>query len=286
MKISVVVPCLNHVVGIESTLKSILDGNNDLVEVIVMDGGSTDGTCEIIEKWSSQLAYWTSQPDGGQYQALVNGFKHATGELYCWLNAGDSYYPWTLKCVTNLFERMPSVNMLTSRYASIMDSQSLWVQPKKVTGIGNNSFRRGYHCPGHRNYRFPIQQESTFWRKSVWEKVSKHFPLKSSLAGDFELWCHMLNNEVLWLVDAPLGIFKKEDGQRSKVAYERYTKEALKVFEEYMDSFTGSDLSKRKWIKELVTEESFEVNLISRSNISDANPTWQQSSFKEPLGRE
>ncbi len=82
-KISVVTPSFNQSLYIEATIRSVLEQGYPNLEYIIMDGGSTDGTVEIIEKYSNQLTYWVSEPDGGQTDALIKGFDRASGDILC-----------------------------------------------------------------------------------------------------------------------------------------------------------------------------------------------------------
>ncbi|MCM1520313.1 MAG: glycosyltransferase [Lachnoclostridium sp.] len=91
MKITVVTVCYNAVKDIEQTMLSVLNQTYPNVEYIVIDGGSTDGTREIIEKYSSRFAYWCSEPDQGIYDAMNKGLAHATGEYINFMNAGDYF---------------------------------------------------------------------------------------------------------------------------------------------------------------------------------------------------
>lgn len=91
VKISVVTVCYNAVKELERTMLSVLNQTYDNVEYIVIDGGSTDGTVEIIKKYADRLAYWVSEPDKGIYDAMNKGIKVATGEWINFMNAGDSF---------------------------------------------------------------------------------------------------------------------------------------------------------------------------------------------------
>lgn len=91
VKISVVTVCYNAVKELERTMLSVLNQTYDNVEYIVIDGGSTDGTVEIIKKYADRLAYWVSEPDQGIYDAMNKGIKVATGEWINFMNAGDSF---------------------------------------------------------------------------------------------------------------------------------------------------------------------------------------------------
>jgi glycosyltransferase involved in cell wall biosynthesis len=98
-RISIVTPVFNAYSFIETCIQSVLDQNYPNLEHIIIDGGSTDGTAETLQKYSSRLAYWESKPDRGQTHALNKGFARASGEVFAWLNADERYLPGTLKLV-------------------------------------------------------------------------------------------------------------------------------------------------------------------------------------------
>ena len=102
-KISIVTPVFNARPFIEAAIKSVQNQNYPNLEYIIIDGGSTDGTVEIIKKYAKYLTYWVSEADKGQTEALNKGFKRATGVLYGWLNADEEYLPGVLKCVAKIY---------------------------------------------------------------------------------------------------------------------------------------------------------------------------------------
>ncbi|WP_285799193.1 glycosyltransferase family 2 protein [Duncaniella freteri] len=91
MKISIVTVCYNAVSVIENTILSVINQTYPDIEYIIIDGGSTDGTVEIIEKYSDRLAYWVSEPDNGIYDAMNKGIKVVTGDYINFMNAGDTF---------------------------------------------------------------------------------------------------------------------------------------------------------------------------------------------------
>jgi glycosyltransferase involved in cell wall biosynthesis len=102
-KISIVTPSYNQSEFIEETIRSVLLQGYPDSEYIIIDGGSTDKSIEIIKKYEPWLTYWVSEPDRGQAHAINKGFKKATGEIVAWINSDDVYFPGVLGIVANLF---------------------------------------------------------------------------------------------------------------------------------------------------------------------------------------
>ena len=110
--ITIVTPVLNACKFIESCILSVLSQSYSNIEYIIIDGGSTDGTKEIIESYSNKLAYWESKPDRGQSHALNKGFSRATGQIFGWLNADEEYLPGVLNRVASEFAENPHLDFL------------------------------------------------------------------------------------------------------------------------------------------------------------------------------
>lgn len=176
-KISIVIPSFNQAAYLEETLRSVIDQNYPNTEIILMDGGSKDGSLEIIKKYSSHLAYWVSAPDGGQTQALVDGFKRTTGEIQCWLNSDDLLLPGSLHFVGRFFQNNPGIEVIYG--------DSIWAD------ASGRQLRVQKEIPFHRfvwfhTYNY-IPGMSTFWRKSIYERVGGLDP-EFNLAMDADLW--------------------------------------------------------------------------------------------------
>ena len=104
-KISVVVPSFNQARYLELALQSIFDQGYPDLEIIVIDGGSNDGSADIIRRHEQHMKFWCSEPDGGQTQGIIKGFSHATGEILCFLNSDDLFEPGVLLEVGEYFAR-------------------------------------------------------------------------------------------------------------------------------------------------------------------------------------
>lgn len=106
-KLSIIVPSFNQGQFLEETILSIINQNKKNIEIIVMDGGSTDNSVEVIKKYEKYLAYWQSQKDNGQSDAINQGFKKATGEYVTWLNSDDILLPGALDAIFSSIEKSP-----------------------------------------------------------------------------------------------------------------------------------------------------------------------------------
>lgn len=107
--VSIITPSYNQAKYLEQTVRSVLEQDYPRIEYIVMDGASTDGSVEIIQKYAGKLAYWESAQDNGQADAINKGFARATGDIIAWLNSDDYYLPGTVRAVVKIFEENPDV---------------------------------------------------------------------------------------------------------------------------------------------------------------------------------
>jgi glycosyltransferase involved in cell wall biosynthesis len=162
---------------LDATLASVLDQRYPRLEYIVMDGGSSDGSADIIAARASQLAYWVSEKDKGQTDALARGFARSTGEVMGWLCSDDLLLPGSLDAVGQFFARHPDVEVV---YADALwiDELGRPMRTKKEMG-----FNRFVFLFDH-NY---IPQPSLFWRRSVYERVGG-LDEAFDLAMDSDLW--------------------------------------------------------------------------------------------------
>lgn len=103
MRISIVIPSFQQRAFLEETLRSVLDQNHGGLELIVVDGGSTDGTTELLKKYESELAWWVSEEDGGQADAINKGLRRVTGEVWSYLNSDDLLAPGCLARIAECF---------------------------------------------------------------------------------------------------------------------------------------------------------------------------------------
>lgn len=182
MKCSIVVPSFNQAEFLPSCLESLWRQEGVDLEIIVCDGGSTDGSREILEAVTSRLTYWRSYPDEGQAAALREGFSIASGEILGWLNSDDLLLPHALETVVEAFQ--------THSQASLFYGDAIWIDregrflfPRREIDFDWEIFAYGY-CY--------LPQPSTFFRKKAYEKVGGIDP-SFQCAMDYDLWYRLIS---------------------------------------------------------------------------------------------
>ncbi len=173
-----------------------------------MDGGSSDNSREILQRHGHRLADWCSEPDAGQYDAINKGFARSTGEVMGWLNSDDKHTPWTLSVVAEIFETYPEIEWLTTLYPLRWDANGRAVRCSQRTGFSRAAYLSGENLPTGQWYAPGwLQQESTFWRRSLWERAGGKIDTGWKIAADFELWLRFFQHADLYAVDTPLAVF-------------------------------------------------------------------------------
>lgn len=204
-KITIVTPSFNQGEFLEETIRSVLDQGYPNLEYIVIDGGSTDQSVEIIRKYADRLTYWVSEKDSGMYDAIQKGFARSTGEIMAWINSDDRYHPKSLFVIADVFRNLPEVEWVQANPSS-MDEQG-----RIVANFSSRRWSR-YHFY-LRDYKY-IQQESTFWRRSLWEKSGGSLRTDLRYAGDFELWLRFFDFARLYILRSVVGTFRLRSGNQ------------------------------------------------------------------------
>ena len=234
-KISIVTPSFNQGQYLDECIDSVLGQNYPNLEYVVMDGGSTDNSVAIIKKYEKHLAYWHSRPDKGQYFAIDEGFKKTTGEIMTWINSDDFLHPRALETVAAIFRNFPNVEWLMGRSNGVVQKTGeFWIMDFPVLWSRENYLRRQYKYPY-------IQQEGTFWKRSLWEKAGGKMDTTLALAGDMELWARFFRYAQLYSVDAPLGAFRTHSAQKTAGSHEAYHREAEKIIDREIAVYTESE---------------------------------------------
>ena len=178
--VSIVTPSFNQARYLEATIGSVISQDYSRLEYIIVDGGSTDGSAGIIKKYESKLAWWVSEKDRGQTDAINKGFAGAKGEILAWLNSDDTYEPGAISSAVNVLLAHPEVGLVygDANYINV-DGSIIGRFPAAQTDLAR--LRRGYvHIP----------QQTAFFRASLWRAVG---PLDPSFyfAMDYDLWVRL-----------------------------------------------------------------------------------------------
>jgi len=175
-KVSVVTPSFRQAEYLERTMLSVLGEKYPKLEYFVMDGGSTDGSADVIKKYEASLAGWVCERDKGASDAINKGFARATGDIMAWLNSDDLWMPGVIRYVADYFARHPEVDVVYGHRLIIdpHDNQiGHWVMPR------------------HRDQILQwvdfLPQETMFWRRSLWEKVGAQLDPAFTFAFDWDL---------------------------------------------------------------------------------------------------
>lgn len=236
-KISLVTPSYNQGQFLEETICSILDQNYPNLEYIVMDGGSTDNSVDIIKKYAKHLKYWQSQKDRGQNHAITEGFKHATGDIYAYLNSDDKYLPWTFRTVAQIFNTFPKIQWLTSNTLLIWNAAGMPVTSFPAVHYARTWFYRGMATQIIGQRSGWIQQEATFWTPQLWNAAGARMDENLYLAGDFELWSRFWLHADLVTTDIPLAGFRQHGTNKTTPKeYQEVCREILSRHPEQLDS--------------------------------------------------
>ena len=198
-KISVVTPVFNSARYLEAAIGSVLSQAYPNLEYIIADGGSTDGSLEIIRKYESQLHSWVSEPDRGMYDALNKGFARSSGEVMGWISATDMLHAGSLFVVGSVFQTFPEVEWITGRPTAFTN---------EGMAAGVLKLRRWSRMPFLAGANRYIQQESTYWRRSLWERAGGRVDDSRRNGNDFELWVRFFRYARLYSVDALIGGFR------------------------------------------------------------------------------
>lgn len=218
-KISIVTVNYNGAEFLEATILSVLNQKYPNLEYIIMDGGSTDGSLEIIKRYQDKITYWSSEKDEGQYHAVQKGFEKSTGEIMAWINSDDLYVPYCFFEVAKIFTQFSEVSWLTGIPREYTESGAMLSRITLPWGRWSK----------YRYYTFDfqfIQQESTFWRRALWEKAGSKMSLDTRYAGDMELWARFFRHERLHTTLATFAGFRySSQNQRSIEFRKEYLKE-------------------------------------------------------------
>ncbi len=229
-KISIITPTLNQGAFIERTIRSILDQNYPHLELIVMDGGSRDGTIDILKKYENRLK-WVSEKDEGQSDAINKGISRSTGDIVAYLNSDDLYEPGALHHVADFFLSHPDAMWLAGR-CRIIDERDREIR-RAITAYKNFLLR--HYSYGMLLVTNPISQPATFWRRAVVDELGL-FDRSEHLVMDYEYWLRIGKKYRPAILNDYLASFRVYAASKTSSSFMTTFRREMEIARRYSDS--------------------------------------------------
>jgi glycosyltransferase involved in cell wall biosynthesis len=217
--VSIITPSFNQARFLEETIRSVLEQDYPRIEYIIVDGGSTDGSLDIIQRYAPRLAWWVSENDQGQTDAINKGFAHATGDILAWLNSDDTYLPGAISEAVAFMTAHPDIAMVYGD-ANLVDETGniLGRFPARQTDL-RRMLRGSVHIP----------QQTTFFWANLWQQVG---PLDPTFyfAMDYDLWVRLAKIAPLVYTPRMWANFRLHGAGKSIARDDRCYPEMLRVY--------------------------------------------------------
>ena len=266
-KISIVTPSFNQGEYLEETILSVINQQYPNLEYIIIDGGSTDNSIEIIRKYAQHLSYWVSEPDNGMYAAIQKGFEKSTGEIMGWINSDDLLMRQSLFTLADIFSNNAEIDWVQG-YPCVADESGriIYQRPQR-------SSKYPFYLKEYRNDGIFIQQESTYWRRSLWVKAGEAVSCDYRYAGDFELWMRFYNYAIQYTTSALIGAFRRRKDQISSKYYNTYLEECDMIIENCIKNLPPDEIAILEKLEKLKSRSKMKLLIeqigLIRTSISN-----------------
>jgi glycosyltransferase involved in cell wall biosynthesis len=249
--VTIVTPSYNQARFLEATIESVLSQDYPRIEYIVLDGGSTDGSVDILRKYADRLATWASEPDRGQTDAINRGFGMAHGEILSWLNSDDVYYPGAVSAAVAHLQAHPEIGMVHGE-AHYLDEAGRAVARFPSARTSHLDLRRG--APR-------IAQQAAFFRTVLWEMVG---PLDPTFlyAMDYDLWVRFSAVTTLAYVPALWAGFRLHGESKSMTVARQCWPEMMRVH--YRDGGSSFSILYAKYLLRRLVEPAMPLRMVLR----------------------
>jgi len=220
-RVSVVTPSFNQAQFLEETIRSVLLQGYPNLEYFVMDGGSTDGSAQIIRKYAPWLAEWVSEKDKGQSDAINKGLSRASGSILAWLNSDDVYLPGCVSEIVSAFNRFADAGMIYGNIAVIdEDSKKLAVLPHQTWAFSHQLTQK-----------IIISQQGAFWRRVVMDSIGM---LRDDLhyTMDFEFWIRIGRRYKIVGLNCVLAQYRISSVSKTETQFAGWGPEFIKILDD------------------------------------------------------
>ncbi|MDN5290337.1 MAG: hypothetical protein PWQ06_576 [Anaerophaga sp.] len=252
-KVTIVTPSYNQADFLEETILSVLNQTYPNIEYIVVDGGSTDGSVDIIKRYENRLAWWVSETDTGQSDAINKGFSHATGEIYNWLNSDDILYPEAVSVAVHFMQKYPQYELVYGDRV-VIDNKGRILDVFEPVSVSKRMA----------GFALRIPQETTFFTSRIWHKVGGlntelHFVM------DSDLWHRFLEETRFFHIPVFMGAYRNHEESKSvygmgKTVSERAITEVKYLRKNYSTFFSRIKYLRRGMRYFNVFQQAYEKN--------------------------
>ena len=255
--VSIIIPSYNQARFLRETLESVFSQDYPHIEVIVVDGGSTDGSVEIIREYADRLAYWESEKDRGQSHAINKGYAKSTGEIVNWLCSDDVLFPGVIRKIVDAFVANPgAIGVFGS--AVFTNERSEVIAPLPVSYGGFHELLRFW------GFRADLNQPSLYFRRTAIERSGYYLNEDYHHAMDYDFWCRVLGGETLVDLGIPVATFRRHESAKT-TASDRYLDEKLVISMRYW----GSKWKPRFWI--------LRIDAFLHLRVRNAGKAWERA---------
>jgi glycosyltransferase involved in cell wall biosynthesis len=275
MKVTIITPSFNQASYLEATMRSVLLQCYPLLEYFVIDGGSTDGSRELIDRYGPLLQYAVSEPDRGQAHAINKGFERSTGDVIAWVNSDDYYLPGAVARVVAEFEGNPSLEWVYGDYLMLTEPTGALTPAASVPFTFPSALLRGYS---------PICQPTAFIRRSLLERVGG-VDERFSLAMDYDLWLRAIEHaRPRYLARIPLAVVTDHAETKSRQQLGEVVFESTRAIERFYASpnVPREALAGKRSVLGHMYFQSAAAAVLWRKSVAQAIPWFVRAAVQDP----
>ena len=230
-RITIVTPSYNQGPYLEQTICSVLDQNYPNLEYVIVDGGSTDNSVDVIRKYEKHLAWWVSEKDRGQSHAINKGFERATGEIYAYINSDDYFLPGTFQRVADEYRKHDRPDWIVG-----------WARYLEADGGDWPYIVKPHFTPLDWFVSNPIPQQSSFWTAKVWRELGA-FREDQRYAFDYEYWMRLkfAGGRKPHVVHHCMAVFRFHETSKTVAEGEHFVPEVKQIRRDYARYLSWAD---------------------------------------------